>query len=95
MYVNHCRFLKLELGGTDLGTGFDVFIIRCYCRNLSNFRIRIFQCSCVNPVLRSKKSSTLKELITKDKSVTLHNRSIQVFVNEMFKVKKHFYNYNR
>ena len=42
MYVNHCRFLKLELDGTDLGTGLDVFIIRCYCRNLSNFRIRIF-----------------------------------------------------
>ena len=42
MYVNHCRFLKLELGGTDLGTGLDVFIIRYYCRNLSNFRIRIF-----------------------------------------------------
>ena len=40
-------------------------------------------------------SSTLKELITKDKSVALHNRSIQVFVNEIFKVKKHFYNYNR
>ena len=43
----------------------------------------------------SSTSSTLKELITKDKSVTLYNRSIQVFVNEMFKVKKHFYNYNR
>ena len=40
-------------------------------------------------------SSTLKELNTKDKSVTLYNRSIQVFGNEMFKVKKHFYNYNR
>ena len=40
-------------------------------------------------------SSTLKEAITKDKPVTLHNRTIQVFVNEMFKVKKHFYNYNR
>ena len=35
-------------------------------------------------------SSTLKELITQDKSVTLHNRSTQVFVNEMFKVKKAF-----
>ena len=26
--------------------------------------------------------------------MTLYNRSIQVFGNEMFKVKKHFYNYN-
>ena len=25
--------------------------------------------------------------------MTLHNRTIQVFVNEMFQVKKHFYNY--
>ena len=40
-------------------------------------------------------SSTLKEAITKDNPVTLHNRTIQVFVNEMFQVKKHFYNYNR
>ena len=36
------------------------------------------------------KNSTLKELFTKDKSVTLHNRSIQVFVAEMFKVKETF-----
>ena len=36
--VNHCRFLKLELDGTDVGTGLDVFIIRSYCHN---FRIRI------------------------------------------------------
>ena len=35
-------------------------------------------------------SSTLKEAITKDKSVTLRNRTIQVFVNEMFKVKNIF-----
>ena len=40
-------------------------------------------------------SSTLKEAITKDKPVTLHNRTIQVFVNEMFKVRKHFYSCNR
>ena len=34
------------------------------------------------------KNSTLKELFTKDKSVTLHDKSIQVFVAEMFKVKE-------
>ena len=31
------------------------------------------------------KNSTLKELFTQDKSVTLHDRSIQVFVAKMFK----------
>ena len=36
------------------------------------------------------KNSTLKELFTKDKSVTSHDRSIQVFVAEMFKVKEPF-----
>ena len=38
---------------------------------------------------------TVKELLTKDKFVTLHDRSTQVFVKEMFKVKNHFYNYSR
>ena len=36
------------------------------------------------------KNTTLKELFTKDKSVTLHDRSIQVFVAEMFTVKEPF-----
>ena len=36
------------------------------------------------------RNSTLKELVTKHKSVTLHDRSIQVFVIEMFKVKEPF-----
>ena len=36
------------------------------------------------------RNSTLKELLTKDKSVTLHDRSIQIFVTEMFKVKETF-----
>ena len=36
------------------------------------------------------KNSTLKELFTKEKSVTLHDRSKQVFVAEMFKVKEPF-----
>ena len=36
------------------------------------------------------RNSTLKELLTKGKSVTLHDRSIQVFVTEMFKVKEPF-----
>ena len=36
------------------------------------------------------KNSTLKELFTQDKSVTLHDRSIQVFVAKMFKVKEPF-----
>ena len=36
------------------------------------------------------KNSTLKELFTKDKSVTLYDRSIQVFVAKMFKVKEPF-----
>ena len=35
-------------------------------------------------------NSTLKELFTKDKSVTLHDRSIQVYVAKMFKVKEPF-----
>ena len=41
------------------------------------------------------RNSTLKELLTKDGSVTLHDRSIHVFGTEMFEVKKPFYNYNR
>ena len=36
------------------------------------------------------KNSILKELFTKDKSVTLHDRSIQIYVAEMFKVKEPF-----
>ena len=36
------------------------------------------------------KNYTLKELFTKEKSVTLHDRSMQVFVAEMFKVKEPF-----
>ena len=36
------------------------------------------------------KNSTLKELFTKDKSVTLYDRSIQVYVAEMFKAKEPF-----
>ena len=36
------------------------------------------------------RNSTLKELLTKDKSVKLHDRSIRVIVIEMFKVKKPF-----
>ena len=36
------------------------------------------------------KNSTLKKLFTKEKSVTLHDRSMQVFVAEMFKVKEPF-----
>ena len=36
------------------------------------------------------KNSTLKELFTKEKSMTLHDRSMQVFVAEMFKVKERF-----
>ena len=36
------------------------------------------------------KNSTLKELFTKEKSMTLHDRSMQVFVAEMFKVKEPF-----
>ena len=31
--------------------------------------------------------STFKELLTKDKSVTMHHRNLQVLVTEMFKVK--------
>ena len=34
------------------------------------------------------RNSTLKELLTKDRSVTLHDRSIHVFGTEMFEVKK-------
>ena len=34
------------------------------------------------------RNSTLKELLTKNKSVTLYDRSIQVFATEMFKVKE-------
>ena len=34
------------------------------------------------------RNSTLKELLIKHKSVILHDRSIQVFVTEMFKVKE-------
>ena len=36
------------------------------------------------------RNSTLKELLTKERSVTLHDRNIQVFVTEMFKVKESF-----
>ena len=36
------------------------------------------------------KNSTLKELFTKEKSVILHDRNMQVFVAEMFKVKEPF-----
>ena len=39
--VDHCQFFKLELDGTDVGTGLDFFIIISYCRNLSNFIIKI------------------------------------------------------
>ena len=53
--VNHCRFLTLELDGSDVRTGLDVFVIRTYGRNLSNFKIKIFSCSCVFLVLKSKK----------------------------------------
>ena len=40
--IDHCRFLKLELDGIDVETELDVFIIRTYRANLSNFRIRTF-----------------------------------------------------
>ena len=40
--VSHCQFFQLDLDGTDGETGLDVFIIRIYYRNLSNFRIEIF-----------------------------------------------------
>ena len=35
-----------------------------------------------------KKNTTFKELITTEKSVTLHDRSLSVVVTEMFIVKK-------
>ena len=38
----------------------------------------------------NNKNSTLMELFTKDMSVTSHDRSIQVSVAEMFKVKEPF-----
>ena len=41
-------------------------------------------------IIKSDKNSILKELFTKDKSVILHDRSIQVFAAKMFKVKEPF-----
>ena len=42
----------------------------------------------ITEIFYNDRNSTLKELLTKDKPVTLHDRSRQVSVTEMFKVKK-------
>ena len=43
------------------------------------------KCLCI---VRSEKTSSFKELLDKDRSVTIHTRNLPVLVTEMFKVYK-------
>ena len=57
----------------------------CHCRKLNNKLNRLQERAL--RILYNDKSSTFYQLLEKDKSVTIHTRSLQYLATEIFKVK--------
>ena len=58
----------------------------CHSRTLNN-RINKLHERCLHVIYNDKKS-TFQKLLGKDKSVSIHNRNLQVLATEMYKVTK-------
>ena len=57
----------------------------CHSRNINNQKIKLYECAL--RLVSNVKSSSFLELFEKDKSVTIHERIIQVLLTVIFKVK--------
>ena len=57
----------------------------CHSRNLNNQISKLYECAL--RLVYNDKSSPFRELLERDKSVTIHERIIQVLLTVIFKVK--------
>ena len=57
----------------------------CHSRNINNQINKLYECAL--RLVYNDKSSSFRELLERDKSVTIHERIIQVLLTVIFKVK--------
>ena len=57
----------------------------CHSRNINNQINKLYECAL--RLVYNDKSSSFRELLERDKSVTIHGRIIQVLLTVIFKVK--------
>ena len=60
----------------------------CHSRNINNQINKLYECAL--RLVYNDKSSSFRELLERDKSVTIHERIIQVLLTVIFKVKSEF-----
>ena len=58
----------------------------CHSRNINNQINKLYECAL--RLVYNDKSSSFRELLERDKSVTIHERIIQVLLTVIFKVKR-------
>ena len=58
----------------------------CHSRNINNEIDKLYEFAL--RLVHNNRSSSFRELLERDKSVTLHERIIQVLLTVIFKVKK-------
>ena len=57
----------------------------CHSRNINNQINKLYECAL--RLVYNDKSSSFRELLERDNSVTIHERNIQVLLTKIFKVK--------
>ena len=57
----------------------------CHSRNINNQINKLYECTL--RLVYNDKSSSFRELLERDNSVTIHERNIQVLLTKIFKVK--------
>ena len=60
----------------------------CYSRNINNQINKLYECAL--RLVYNDKSSSFRELLERDNSVTIHERIIQILLTVIFKVKSGF-----
>ena len=58
----------------------------CHSRNINSQINKLYECAL--RLVYNDKSSSFRELLERDKSVTIHERIIQVLLTVIFKVKR-------